>query len=44
MIAWVSGSLYIAMAVHALYDVTAGFYYGAYGEKARDTRSEPMPP
>jgi len=33
MIAWVSGSLYSGMAVHALYDLTAGFYYGAYGEK-----------
>jgi membrane protease YdiL (CAAX protease family) len=43
MIAWVSGSLYIAMAVHALYDVTAGFHYGAYGEKL-GYPIEPMPP
>jgi membrane protease YdiL (CAAX protease family) len=32
-IAWLSGSLYVAMVVHAAYDVTAGFCYGAYGEK-----------
>jgi membrane protease YdiL (CAAX protease family) len=32
-LAWLSGSLYLSMAVHALYDVTAGFCYGAYGEK-----------
>lgn len=43
MIAWVSGSLYIAMAVHALYDMTAGFHYGAYGEKL-GYPIEPMPP
>jgi len=43
MIAWVSGSLYIGMAVHALYDVTAGFFYGAYGEKL-GYPIEPMPP
>jgi hypothetical protein len=43
MIAWVSGSLYIGMAVHALYDVTAGFHYGAYGEKL-GYPIEPMPP
>jgi membrane protease YdiL (CAAX protease family) len=43
MIAWVSGSLYIGMAVHALYDVAAGFAYGAYGEKL-GYPIEPMPP
>lgn len=43
MIAWVSGSLYIGMAVHALYDVTAGFFYGSYGEKL-GYPIEPMPP
>jgi len=43
MIAWVSGSLYIGMAVHALYDVIAGFYYGAYGEKV-GYPIEPLPP
>jgi membrane protease YdiL (CAAX protease family) len=43
MIAWVSGSLYIGMAVHALYDVTAGFHYGVYGEKL-GYPIEPMPP
>jgi membrane protease YdiL (CAAX protease family) len=33
MIAWVSGSLYVGIAVHALYDIAAGFSYAAYGEK-----------
>jgi membrane protease YdiL (CAAX protease family) len=42
-LAWVSGSLYIGMAVHALYDVTAGFFYGAYGEKL-GYPIEPLPP
>jgi len=42
MIAWLSGSLYVGMAVHALYDVTAGFCYGAYGEKL-GYPNEPMP-
>jgi membrane protease YdiL (CAAX protease family) len=43
MIAWVSGSLYLGMAVHALYDVTAGLFYGFYGEKLAYP-VEPMPP
>jgi hypothetical protein len=43
MIAWVSGSLYVGMLVHALYDVTAGLFYGAYGEKL-GYPIEPMPP
>jgi membrane protease YdiL (CAAX protease family) len=43
MIAWVSGSLYVGMAVHALYDVAAGLFYGAYGEKL-GYPIEPMPP
>jgi membrane protease YdiL (CAAX protease family) len=42
LIAWMSGSLYISMAVHALYDVTAGLCYGAYGEKL-GYPIEPMP-
>jgi membrane protease YdiL (CAAX protease family) len=42
-IAWLSGSLYIGMAVHALYDVAAGLSYGAYGEKL-GYPTEPMPP
>ena len=39
----VTGSLYPAMAVHALYDIIAGFSYGRFG---RDTGYpiEPMPP
>ena len=43
LIAWVSGSLYVGMAVHALYDVVAGFTYGAYGEKL-GYPIEPMAP
>jgi membrane protease YdiL (CAAX protease family) len=41
-LAWLSGSLYVGMAVHALYDVVAGLYCGAYGEKA-GYPIEPMP-
>jgi membrane protease YdiL (CAAX protease family) len=41
-IAWLSGSLYVSMAVHALYDMTAGFCYGAYGKKL-GYPIEPMP-
>jgi len=41
-LAWLSGSLYVSMVVHALYDVTAGFCYGAYGEKL-GYPIEPMP-
>jgi membrane protease YdiL (CAAX protease family) len=33
MLAWFSGSLYVSMAVHALYDVAAGLFYGWYGER-----------
>jgi membrane protease YdiL (CAAX protease family) len=46
LIAWVSGSLYVGMAVHALYDVTAGFAYGAYGAYGEKLGYpiEPMPP
>ena len=43
MIAWVSGSLYVGMAVHALYDMAAGSFYGRYGEKL-GYPTEPMPP
>jgi membrane protease YdiL (CAAX protease family) len=43
MLAWVTGSLYIGMAVHALYDVMAGFTYGAYGKRL-GYPIEPMPP
>jgi membrane protease YdiL (CAAX protease family) len=32
-IAFLSGSLYVGIAVHALYDVAAGLAYGYYGEK-----------
>lgn len=30
---WLSGSLYVAMAVHILYDVTAGISYGRLGKR-----------
>lgn len=42
-VAWMSGSLYVSMVVHALYDVTAGLAYGAYGERL-GYPIEPMPP
>jgi membrane protease YdiL (CAAX protease family) len=32
-LAWVSGSLYLPMIVHAAYDVIAGLTYGRYGEE-----------
>jgi len=42
-IAFYSGSLYLSMAVHALYDIAAGFSYGAFGEEL-GYPVEPMPP
>jgi hypothetical protein len=30
---WLSGSLYVAMAVHIAYDVTAGISYGRLGRE-----------
>lgn len=30
---WVTGGLAVAIAVHAIYDVIAGFAYGRYGER-----------
>ena len=32
LVIW-SGSLYIDMAVHAIYDLVAGFTYGRLGER-----------
>lgn len=32
-IAWVSGTLYVSIGVHALYDLTAGLAYGHYGRR-----------
>jgi len=32
-IVWLSGSLYVAMAVHVLYDITAGLTYGRLGRE-----------
>jgi len=42
LVAFLSGSLYIGMAVHALYDVAAGLSYGRYGEEL-GYPVEPMP-
>ena len=41
-LAWFTGSLYVVMAVHALYDIAAGLGYGWYGEKL-GYPIEPMP-
>ena len=43
MLAWVSGSLYVGMAVHALYDILAGLHYGKYGREL-DYPLEALPP
>ena len=43
MLAWVSGSLYVGMAVHALYDICAGLHYGKYGREL-DYPLEAPPP
>ena len=32
-VVWLSGSLYIAMAVHIAYDITAGLNYGRFGRE-----------
>ena len=32
-VVWISGSLYIAMLVHVLYDITAGLTYGKLGRE-----------
>ena len=32
-VVWLSGSLYVAMAVHVMYDVAAGITYGRLGEE-----------
>jgi membrane protease YdiL (CAAX protease family) len=41
-IAFFTGSLYVGIAVHALYDVAAGLFYGYYGERL-GYPIEPMP-
>jgi membrane protease YdiL (CAAX protease family) len=33
LLAWVSGSLYVAMAVHIIYDITAGLTYSKLGKE-----------
>lgn len=40
---WLSGSLYVAIAVHALYDVAAGLFNRRYGERL-GYPLDPMPP
>ncbi|HEX4824490.1 MAG TPA: CPBP family intramembrane glutamic endopeptidase [Candidatus Polarisedimenticolaceae bacterium] len=40
---WISGSLYVAIAVHALYDVAAGLFYAKYGDEL-GYPLEPLPP
>jgi hypothetical protein len=32
-VVWLSGSLYVAMLVHVLYDITAGMAYGRLGRE-----------
>jgi membrane protease YdiL (CAAX protease family) len=32
-LAWQSGSLYVPMVVHAVYDIVAGLHYGYFGKK-----------
>lgn len=32
-LAWISGSLYVPMVVHAVYDIIAGLHYGYFGRK-----------
>ena len=44
---WLSGSLYVAMAVHILYDVTTGISYGRLGKRlgyAPETSNDVPPP
>jgi len=36
LLVWLSGSLYVAMAVHFLYDAVAGLTYGRLGREAMD--------
>ena len=40
-VVWLSGSLYVAMAAHVAYDVTAGI---AYGRLARTLGYDASPP
>jgi membrane protease YdiL (CAAX protease family) len=41
-LAWYSGSLYVPMAVHALYDIAAGLHYGHFG-KVHGYPVDPLP-
>jgi len=43
LIAWLSGTLYVSMGVHFLYDLMAGLAYGWYGRRC-DYPIEAMPP
>jgi membrane protease YdiL (CAAX protease family) len=42
-LAWLSGSLYVSMAVHAIYDVIAGLTYGKLGEELGYPIEAPLP-
>jgi membrane protease YdiL (CAAX protease family) len=41
---WLAGSLYVAMAVHIAYDLTAGFSYGRLGRELGYDPATPGPP
>src|SRR5262245_55112772 len=40
---WLAGSLYVAMAVHVAYDITAGLSYGRLGRELAPEGLEPAP-
>lgn len=41
---WMTGSLYVAMLVHAAYDITAGFSYGRFTRELNAREGEPAAP
>jgi membrane protease YdiL (CAAX protease family) len=41
---WLSGSLYVAMAVHVAYDITAGLMYGKLGRELGYAPAQPVTP
>src|SRR5436190_23997678 len=45
LLVWLSGSLYVAMAVHIAYDITAGISYGRLGRELGyqpDAQTDPL--
>jgi membrane protease YdiL (CAAX protease family) len=44
LLVWLAGSLYVAMAVHFIYDLIAGFAYGHLGRKLGYSLSDAMGP